>query len=160
MKPRFFALIMAILLWSCVPTGCGGVSATGGSIGCGSPTVSFSPNSLTFGDEVEGTVSQPLPVTLTNSGTATLTITSIATSANFAQTNKCGPTLASGANCTINVTLTPNTTGSVSGTVSFTDNAPRQPANCFPQPDGYVGHDDGHTDRVLLGRRPGQYVSV
>lgn len=111
----------------------------GGSIGGGSPSVSFSPNSLTFGDEVEGTVSQPLTVTLTNSGSATLTITSIASSANFAETNNCGPTLASGANCTIDVTLTPNTTGSVSGTVSFTDNAPGSPQTVSLSGTGTLG---------------------
>jgi hypothetical protein len=127
MKPRFFVWIAAALLWSCALTGWGSGSAAGGSIGGGSPSVSFPANNLTFGDEVEGTVSQPLPVTLTNSGTATLTITSIVASANFAEANNCGSTLAAGANCTVPVTLMPDTTGSVSGTVSFTDKASGSP---------------------------------
>ena len=113
---RFLRVVLT-LSGLCLLYGCGG----------GSPSVSLSTKSLTFGDELQGTASQPLPVTLTNSGTATLTIASIAASANFAQTNNCGSTLAAGANCTINVTLTPNTTGSVSGTVSFTDNAAGSP---------------------------------
>lgn len=98
--------------------------------GCGSggsPSVSFSASSLTFGHEVEGTASEPLLITLTNTGTASLAITSIAASANFAETNNCGSMLAAGANCAINVTLAPSTTGSVKGTVTFTDNAVDSP---------------------------------
>jgi hypothetical protein len=138
MKPRFLALISAAL-WCCALTGCGDLSATQGSIGGGSPSVSFSPNSLTFGDAVEGTASQPLTVTLTNSGTATLTITSIRASANFAETNNCGPLLTPAANCVINVTLTPNTTGSVTGTVSFTDNAAGSPQIVSVSGTGTIG---------------------
>ena len=37
------------------------------------------------------------------------------------------PGLASGASCTINVTFTPSTTGSVTGTLSITDNAAGSP---------------------------------
>jgi hypothetical protein len=138
MKPRFFAFITATLLCPGALTGCGGVSATGTSIGGGSPSVALSPNSLTFGDEVEG-ASQPLPITLTNSGTATLTVTSIAASANFAETNDCGPTLLPGGNCTINVTLSPNTTGSLNGTVTFTDNAPGSPQTVSVSGTGTLG---------------------
>jgi hypothetical protein len=118
MKSRFVVLIAAILLGFCTLNSCGGG---------GSPSVSFSANSLTFGDEAEGSTSEPLLITLTNSGTAPLTITGIAVSANFAETNTCGATLAAGANCAINVTLAPNTTGGVSGTVTFTDNAAGSP---------------------------------
>lgn len=120
----------------CLLYGCGGGSP---SVSLSSPSVSFSTNGLTFGDEVVGTASQPLPITLTNSGTATLTIASIAASANFAETNNCGSTLAAGANCTINVTLTPNTTGSVSGTVSFTDNAAGSPQTVSLSGTGRMG---------------------
>lgn len=129
MKSRFFVLITATLLGFFTLSGCGGGggSGSGGGGSSGSPSVSFSASSLTFGDEVEGTASEPLLITLTNSGTATLTITSIAASANFAETNNCSATLAAGANCAINVTLAPSTTGSVTGTVTFTDNAADSP---------------------------------
>jgi len=100
------------------------LSSCGG--GGGSPSVSFSASSLTFGDEEQGSTSEPLLITLTNSGTAPLTITTIAASANFAETNNC-TTLAAGANCAINVTLAPDTTGSLKGTVTFTDNAAGSP---------------------------------
>jgi len=118
MKFTFFALLGAIFLGSCALSGCGS---------SGSPSVAFSANSLTFGNEEEGSTSEPLLITLTNSGTAPLTISGIAVSANFAQTNTCGATLAAGANCAINVTLAPNTAGSLTGTVTFTDNAVGSP---------------------------------
>jgi hypothetical protein len=123
MNSKILGIIALIVLGSCALGGCGGGSPSLPLL----PSVSFSANSLTFGDEVEGTASEPLLITLTNSGTATLTITSIAASANFAETNNCGPTLAAGANCAINVTLAPNTPGSLKGTVTFTDSAAGSP---------------------------------
>jgi hypothetical protein len=113
-------IIALIVLGSFALSGCGGGSSR-------SPSVAFSASSLTFGDEEEGSTSEPLLITLTNTGTAPLTITSIAASANFTETNTCGTTLAVGANCAINVTLAPSTTGSVSGTITFTDNAAGSP---------------------------------
>ncbi len=92
-----------------------------------SPSVTFSPNSLSFGNQVVGTTSQSKPVTLTNSGTASLAISEIAASAGFAQTNNCSSTLGSGSSCTINVSFTPTAIGSASGTVSVTDNASGSP---------------------------------
>jgi len=115
--------LLLVLLGSCVLSGCGG----GGASFVGAPNVNLSANSLSFGDEVEGSASETLLITLTNSGTAALTITSIAASANFAETNNCGSSLAAGADCAINVTLAPNTTGSLTGTVTITDNAAGSP---------------------------------
>jgi len=119
MNSKTLCIIALILLGFSVLTNCGGSS--------GSPSVSFSASSLTFGDEEQGSTSEPLLITLTNSGTAPLTITGIVVSANFAESNNCGSTLAAGANCAINVTLAPDTTGSLKGTVTFTDNAVGSP---------------------------------
>src|SRR5579871_1050733 len=70
--------------------------------------VSFSPTSLTFPGTVVGASSSPQPITLTNTGNATLKVTKIQiTSPNatdFTQTNNCGTQVLAGANCTINVT--------------------------------------------------------
>ena len=118
MNSKTLCIIALVLLGSFALNGCGGG---------GSPSVSFSASSLTFGDQEEGSTSEPLLMTLTNNGTAPLTITNIAVSANFAETNNCGTTLAAGANCAINVTLVPDTTGSLIGTVTFTDNAAGSP---------------------------------
>ncbi len=119
MNSKTLCITAFVFLGSCAFSSCGGSG--------GSPSVSFSASSLTFGNEVEGTASEPLLITLTNTGTAALTLTSIAASANFAETNDCGSSLAAGANCAVNVTLAPQTTGSLSGTVTFTDNAADSP---------------------------------
>jgi Abnormal spindle-like microcephaly-assoc'd, ASPM-SPD-2-Hydin len=78
----------------------------------------LSPTSLNFSSQSVGTVSSPLSVTLSNYGTATLNSESIAATADFGETNSCGASLASGGSCPINVTFTPNATGSVTGTLS------------------------------------------
>jgi hypothetical protein len=99
-----------------------GLSGTGTT-----PGASLSPPSLTFGPQGVGTTSPAQTVTLTNSGTGPLTITNIAISGDFAQTNTCGNTLAAGASCPIQVTFTPTTTGTRTGTLSVTDNAAGSP---------------------------------
>jgi hypothetical protein len=66
-------------------------------------------------------------VTLTNTGLGVLTVATIAATAPFAQTNTCGTTLNPGSSCTISVTFTPNTTGTLTGSISATDNAPGSP---------------------------------
>jgi hypothetical protein len=50
-------------------------------------------------------------------------VTSITTSANFAQTNNCGSSVAAGSSCAINVTFTPQSGGSLTGTLTITDNS-------------------------------------
>jgi len=96
-----------------------------------SPVASLSPPALAFGNQPLNTTSAPQPVTLTNTGSATLSITSIsvggANSTDFAQTNNCGPQLAAGANCIIDVTFTPTATGSRSGSLAVSDNASGSP---------------------------------
>jgi hypothetical protein len=92
----------------------------------------FSPPSLSFGSQAVSTTSAPLTTTLTNSGSATLTISSItitgANAADFAISAKtCGATLAASGTCTVSVTFTPSATGARAASLSFTDNAPGIP---------------------------------
>jgi hypothetical protein len=91
------------------------------------PVASLSPTSLSFGNQMVGTTSAAQVVTLTNTGTASLSIASIATSGDFAQINNCPSTLAVNVNCTINVTFTPTATSTRNGTLSVTDNASGSP---------------------------------
>src|SRR5713226_9772948 len=97
------------------------------STGSPPPKVTLSATSLSFGNQLLGTTSAAKTVTLTNSGGATLTISSITVTGDFAQINTCGTSVAAGANCTISVTFTPTTTGTRSGTLSITDNAKNSP---------------------------------
>jgi len=63
------------------------------------------------------------PVTLSNTGSATLTITALAASTNFGQTNNCAGSVAPSGSCTIKVTFSPSATGPLTGTLSITDNS-------------------------------------
>ena len=89
----------------------------------GALTVSFSPGSLSFGPINTAATSAAQSVTLTNNGSQTVSIGSIVTSGDFAQTNTCGASLASSASCTISVTFTPTAPGNRSGSLAITDNA-------------------------------------
>jgi hypothetical protein len=62
-------------------------------------------------------------VTLTNTGTATLSGIGMAAGGGFAETNTCGSSLVAGAQCTISVTFAPAIVGPYSGTVAIDDNA-------------------------------------
>jgi hypothetical protein len=93
-------------------------------------TVTLSPATLRFGDQVKGATSAPLTATLKNIKTATLTIASIAVTGDFAQTSNCPispATLGKGASCTISVTFTPAGLGGLTGTLTVTDNAGNSP---------------------------------
>ena len=83
--------------------------------------VHISPGSLQFAPRLVGTTSPPQKATMTNSGSATLTIASIVASGDFAQTNNCGQALAPQASCTIDVTFTPTQKGVRTGAVFVTD---------------------------------------
>jgi sugar lactone lactonase YvrE len=91
------------------------------------PAVTLSTTILSFGNQVVGATSPAQVVTVTNSGGANLTITSILTSGDYAQANTCPATLNPGSTCAISVSFTPTTTGSLSGTVTITDNAAGSP---------------------------------
>lgn len=135
-----------IVLGSLLFASCGGDGTSPKGI-IGAPVAALSPATLTFGDEVVATSSQPLTATLTNSGTAALHITDIAASANFSETNDCGSTLASGQNCTITVTFAPQSTGTLAGTLSIDDNATGSPHTASLSGNGVVGT----TQSVLTG---------
>ncbi len=91
-------------------------------------TVTFSPDSLNFGNHVVYTTSAAKTVTVANTGSVTLDISDIVASANFAiSKNTCGATLAAGKKCKVSVTFTPTELGPLTGKLTFTDNAPNSP---------------------------------
>lgn len=89
--------------------------------------VTLTPSSLSFGTQTVGTTSPSQVATLTNGGSTTLTITSIAVSANFLQSNNCGGGLLAGGSCTINVSFMPGKSGTLTGTLTVTDSASNSP---------------------------------
>lgn len=100
------------------------VSLTGTGVG---PVAELSPAGLTFAAQTIGAASTAQTVTLSNSGDTALTITSIAISGDYSQTNHCGPSLAPATSCTVTVTFTPTMGGTRTGTLTITDNATGSP---------------------------------
>ncbi len=89
-------------------------------------SVTLSATSHTFGSVAVSATSGTSSVRLTNGGTAALAIQSIVASANFAETNTCGTSVAAGKNCIISITFVPTALGSLSGSVTVTDTVETQ----------------------------------
>ena len=87
------------------------------------PVAGLSSSSITFSAQAVGTTSSADTATLTNTGNASLTISSIAASAGYSETNNCGATLAASAQCNIGITFTPAASGAISGVLTIQDNA-------------------------------------
>jgi hypothetical protein len=93
-----------------------------------SPVV-VAPAALSFGTKLIKGKSKPLPVTLTNAGTIPVAVSAFTFSgsnaADFSQTNNCPSSLASQANCTIQVYFVPsNELYQETATLSISENAP------------------------------------
>ncbi|HEV2426068.1 MAG TPA: choice-of-anchor D domain-containing protein [Terriglobia bacterium] len=102
------------------------LSGTGQAAGNG-PMASFNPGSVSFGNQNYKTKSKVTKVTLTSTGSQSLTITGIAASGDYAQTNTCPSSLSPGAICTISTSFTPTIVGADNGSLSVTDNASGSP---------------------------------
>ena len=90
--------------------------------------VSLTPPTVTFPNQYVGTSGLPQSVQLTNSGNATLTITSVTASpADFAALSTCGNSLGPGSSCSIGVFFDPTTSGTRNGTLTVTDSASGSP---------------------------------
>jgi hypothetical protein len=92
-----------------------------------SQQASVNPTSLTFVSQPVGASSTGAVVTLHNSGTTALTISSISAAGDFAQTNNCGASLTGGMDCQITVSFTPTATGNRTGTLSIADSSSGAP---------------------------------
>jgi hypothetical protein len=106
-----------------IVTGAGQMTTNFGSTGI-QGFASVNPSSLSYSAQQVGTMSAAKVVTVTNTGTDTLTFTGVGISygdAEFGQTNNCG-SVAVGGTCTVNVAFTPTNTGNRLGTLSFTHN--------------------------------------
>ncbi|HET8910464.1 MAG TPA: choice-of-anchor D domain-containing protein [Ktedonobacteraceae bacterium] len=102
-----------------------GMGITSGAV------VNLSTTSLNFGNQTVKTTSAPQTITLTNTGSAALSISMVQiqgyTANDFAQSNTCGSSVAAGASCTIKVTFTPGALSTRSGSIVITDNSADSP---------------------------------
>jgi len=90
-------------------------------------TVTLTPTTLTFPTQLVGTSSSAQNAVLTNTGSSSVTITAIAATGQFSQTNNCGTTLAAAGTCTISVVFAATAQGTDKGTVKIADNAAGTP---------------------------------
>jgi cytochrome c553 len=128
MRPITLGTKVATLnIASNAPTGTATVAVRGVSVNTPAPEVGLSQAALDFGSVTFGVRSIARTVTLSNTGTAAMTISSIAsTSSEFAVTHNCPSSLAVAASCVISVTFTP-TNANVAESVVITTNALSSP---------------------------------
>jgi hypothetical protein len=120
---RFYGKTLMTVIAACL---------MGGWASYASAQATVSPTSLSWSKVAVGQAGGQKVVTLTNSGSSTITINSIAftgtDAADFAVFSKtCGSTLASSASCTANIVFKPNTAGTLTATLNFTDTASNSP---------------------------------
>jgi hypothetical protein len=93
--------------------------------------IETNPTSENFGSQPVGTTSLPRNVIVTNKGDNAVSIRDISitgtNASDFAETNTCGSSLASGASCKIVVTFTPSAKGKRTANVAITDNGGGSP---------------------------------
>ena len=103
------------------------------------PVVQLSSPSLTFAAQNTHSTSAAKAVTLTVGGNAPLSISSIAASGDFAETNNCRSSVGEGASCMISVTFTPTTVGTLTGGLTISDDAPGSPQTVSLSGQGFQG---------------------
>jgi len=96
------------------------------SSGTGIVSVSLTPAVLQFASQVVGTTSKAATVTLTNSQSTPLSVTSVTTTGPFAAI-ACPASIPPSGSCTISVTFSPLAAGQVSGTLTVVDGASSSP---------------------------------
>jgi hypothetical protein len=99
--------------------------------GTTAPSVKLSTTSIAFPTTKSGTTSDSQTVTLTNSGTATLNLTSITLGGtnptDFESLNTCAATLAPGASCSVYIAFKPASAAAFKATLSIADNGSSSP---------------------------------
>ena len=89
------------------------------------PLISLTPNALAYSTQPVGTESAPQTVTVTNNGTAPLTVSLISTTGDFNETDSCTTApVAVNLSCTIQVRFLPEATGNRSGVLTVYGNVP------------------------------------
>jgi hypothetical protein len=109
------------------------IAVQGDATAAPAPAVAIAPSPAIFAATTQGTASSPMKITVTNSGTLTLHISSAviggANSSDFTNpaSNCSGAALAPNTSCAVSVTFTPLNAGQRMETVTLTDDAPNSP---------------------------------
>jgi hypothetical protein len=126
----------------------GGVTSTVSLTGTGTapgPVLTAAPASLSFPGTDVGSSSATKTVTVTNSGTTAASVSAVAATGDFSQTNNCS-SVATGSSCTVTVTFKPTASGTRTGTLTVTSNA-----NNSPTIVSLTGSGIGATTNLALG---------
>ncbi len=81
--------------------------------------VTATPGALNFGSVATGATSAAQTVTVSNPTGAAASVSSIAATGDFAQTNTCGSAIAANGSCTVGVTFKPTATGNRTGSLTI-----------------------------------------
>ncbi|MFC4033132.1 choice-of-anchor D domain-containing protein [Streptomyces polygonati] len=119
------------------------LSGTGTAPG---PVLNATPGGLSFGGTVVGSTAAAQTVTVTNSGTTSATVSNVAVTGDFSQTNNCS-TIAVGASCAVTVSFKPTAGGTRSGNLTVTSNANNSPTTV-----GLSGSGIDSTTNVAAGQ--------
>jgi hypothetical protein len=107
------------------------VALSGTGVSTGAPAVTLSASSLTFANQGVGSQSASQSVTITNSGTGALSLTSLtltgADPRDFPGTTNCPSLLAASASCNVTLRFRPTATGARTASLSIADNAAGSP---------------------------------
>jgi hypothetical protein len=119
------------------------LSGTGTAPG---PVLSANPAGLSFPGTLVGSSAATQTVTVTNSGTTAASVSGVAVTGDFSQTNNC-TSIAVGGSCTVTVTFTPTAGGTRSGTLTVNSNANNSPLTV-----GLSGNGIGSTTNLALNQ--------
>ena len=124
-----------------------------------------SPSSITWGSVAVGSAGGQKVATLTNSGTAAISISSIGftgtNAGDFAVFSRtCGSTLAASASCTANIIFKPTASGTRTATLNFSDSATGSPQHISVTGLGTGGSNSGNTGPGSVSPNPVNFGSV
>ena len=129
--------------------------------------ITVTPTDLTFPREAIGSASPAQVVSVTNNGGSPVTISSIAATGDFAQTNNYANQLTPGATCSISVTFKPTGGGTRTGTLTIVDSAPGSPrtvsltgSGLYSEPYEFFYQDDQRTYFASLPQAPSSALAL
>ncbi|HLY63813.1 MAG TPA: SBBP repeat-containing protein [Terriglobia bacterium] len=102
------------------------ITVTGNGVASSMGSLTFTPSSVTFPAITVGNTSPAQILRLANTGKASVILSSITISGNYAESNTCGslPSILNvGDGCTISITFSPASSGNLTGTLTVTSNA-------------------------------------
>ncbi|HEY6766006.1 MAG TPA: choice-of-anchor D domain-containing protein [Candidatus Sulfotelmatobacter sp.] len=100
-------------------------------------SVSLTATSVAYATTTLGTTSQAQTVVLRNMGSAQLSIASIMTTGDFAETDNCGTSVPAAGSCSFSITFSPTAPGSRTGSIVIQDDAIGSPSTIVLTGDAY-----------------------